>query len=52
MRHVIAFLTNERAATAMEHGLIVTGIAPGTPAVPSGVGARIVAAFWLPQTAV
>jgi pilus assembly protein Flp/PilA len=52
MRHVIAFLRDERAATAMEYGLIVTGIALGTLAVLSGVGSKIRAAFLLLQGAV
>jgi Flp pilus assembly pilin Flp len=47
MRHVIAFARNERAATAIEYGLIVTGIALGTLAVLSGIGAKLVAAFLL-----
>jgi pilus assembly protein Flp/PilA len=45
MRHAIAFLRDEHAATAIEYGLIVTGIALGTLAVLSGVGARLNAAF-------
>jgi pilus assembly protein Flp/PilA len=45
MRHAIAFLRDERAATAIEYGLIVTGIALGTLAVLSGIGERINAAF-------
>jgi pilus assembly protein Flp/PilA len=52
MSHVIAFLRNERAATAVEYGLIVTGIALGTLAALSGVGAKLVAAFLSLQTAV
>jgi Flp pilus assembly pilin Flp len=56
MRHVIAFFTaffkNQRAATAIEYGLIVTGIALGTLAVLSGVGAKLAAAFLLLKGAV
>src|ERR1700676_1160056 len=36
MRHATAFLRDERAATAIEYGLIVTGIAIGTLAALSG----------------
>jgi pilus assembly protein Flp/PilA len=52
MRHVLAFLKDERAATAIEYGLIVTGIALGTLAVLSGIGARLAAAFLLLRGAV
>jgi pilus assembly protein Flp/PilA len=52
MRHAIAFLRDERAATAVEYGLIVTGIALGTLAVLSGVGARLNAAFLVLKGAV
>ncbi|HEY4407638.1 MAG TPA: Flp family type IVb pilin [Xanthobacteraceae bacterium] len=52
MRHAIAFLRDERAATAIEYGLIVTGIALGTLAVLSGVGANLTAAFLLLKDAV
>jgi Flp pilus assembly pilin Flp len=51
MRHAIAFPRDERATTAIEYGLIVTGIALGTLAVLSGLGAKIAAAFLLLQTA-
>jgi pilus assembly protein Flp/PilA len=47
MFHVTAFLRDERAATAMEYGLIVTGIALSTLAVLSGIGAKLAAAFLL-----
>jgi pilus assembly protein Flp/PilA len=50
--HAIAFLRDERAATAIEYGLIVTGIALGTLAVLSGVGANLTAAFLLLKDAV
>jgi Flp pilus assembly pilin Flp len=52
MLHVLAFLKDERAATAIEYGLIVTGIALGTLAVLSGLGARLEAAFLLLRGAV
>jgi Flp pilus assembly pilin Flp len=52
MRHVTAFLRDERAATATEYGLIVTGIAFGILSVLFGVGAKIKAAFLLLQAAV
>jgi pilus assembly protein Flp/PilA len=52
MRHVLAFLKDERAATAIEYGLIVTGIALGTLAVLSGIGAKLAAAFLLLRGAV
>jgi pilus assembly protein Flp/PilA len=52
MRHVIVFLKDERAATAIEYGLILTGIAIGILAVLSGIGAKIKAAFLLLTTAV
>jgi pilus assembly protein Flp/PilA len=52
VRHAIAFLRDERAATAIEYGLIVTGIAVGTLAALSGIGAKIKAAFLLLQAAV
>jgi pilus assembly protein Flp/PilA len=52
MVHVLAFLKDERAATAIEYGLIVTGIALGTLAVLSGIGARLEAAFLLLRGAV
>jgi pilus assembly protein Flp/PilA len=52
MRHATAFLRDERAATAIEYGLIVTGIAIGTLAALSGIGAKIKAAFLLLQAAV
>jgi pilus assembly protein Flp/PilA len=48
----VAFVRDERAATAIEYGLIVTGIALGTLAVLSGIGAKIAAAFLLLQAAV
>ena len=52
MFHVTAFLRDERAATAIEYGLIVTGIALGTLAVLSGIGAKLAAAFLLLKAAI
>ena len=47
MFHITAFLRNVRAATAMEYGLIVTGIALGTLAALFGIGARLATGFLL-----
>ena len=51
MRQVIAFLRDERAATAIEYGLIATGIAVAIIPVLTGVGSKTKAAFTLIQTA-
>jgi Flp pilus assembly pilin Flp len=51
-RQFMAFVRDERAATAIEYGLIITGIALGTLAVLAVVGAKIEAAFLLLTTAV
>jgi pilus assembly protein Flp/PilA len=40
MRQIIAFLKDERAATAIEYGLIATGIAVAIIPVLTGVGSR------------
>lgn len=48
----MVFLWDERAATAIEYGLIITGIAIGTLAVLAVVGAKIQAAFLLLTTGV
>ena len=45
MGYIIAFVKDDRAATAIEYGLIVTGIALGILSVLAGVGAKINAAF-------
>jgi Flp pilus assembly pilin Flp len=47
---VIVFLRDASAATAIEYGLVVTGIAIGTLAVLAVVGAKIEAAFLLLTT--
>jgi pilus assembly protein Flp/PilA len=51
MRQVIDFLRDERAATAIEYGLIATGIAVAIIPVLTGVGTRTKAVFSLIQTA-
>jgi pilus assembly protein Flp/PilA len=51
MRHVIAFLKDERAATSIEYALIATGIALAIIPVVTGVGAKTKATFALVQTA-
>jgi pilus assembly protein Flp/PilA len=51
MRQVIAFLKDERAATAIEYGLIATGIAVAVLPVLTGVGTRTKATFQLIATA-
>jgi pilus assembly protein Flp/PilA len=51
MRHVISFLRDERAATAIEYGLIAAGIALVIIPVFTGVGAKTKAAFTLISTA-
>jgi pilus assembly protein Flp/PilA len=51
MHQVIAFLKDERAATAIEYGLIATGIAVAIIPVITGVGVRTKATFALISTA-
>jgi pilus assembly protein Flp/PilA len=51
LRHVIAFLKDERAATAIEYGLIATGIAVAIIPVITGVGSRTRTVFTTIQTA-
>ena len=51
MRLVIAFLRDERAATAIEYGLIATGIAVAIIPVLTGVGTRTRTVFTTIQTA-
>ena len=51
LRHVIAFLRDERAATAIEYGLIATGIAVAIIPVITGVGAKTKTVFTTIQTA-
>jgi len=52
MSQVIEFLKNEKGTTAIEYGLILTGIAIGTVAFLSGIGAKINAALLLLISAV
>jgi pilus assembly protein Flp/PilA len=51
LRHVIDFLRDERAATAIEYGLIATGIAVAIIPVITGVGSRTRTVFTTLQTA-
>jgi pilus assembly protein Flp/PilA len=51
MRHVIAFLRDERAATAMEYGLIAAAIAVAIIPVLTGVGSKVKAVFTVLSTA-
>jgi pilus assembly protein Flp/PilA len=51
MRHVVAFLRDERAATAIEYGLIAAGIAVAIIPVLTGVGSRAKAVFTALSTA-
>jgi pilus assembly protein Flp/PilA len=51
MSRIIAFLRDERAATAIEYGLIATGIAVAIIPVLTGVGAKTKAVFTAIQTA-
>jgi pilus assembly protein Flp/PilA len=51
LRHVIAFLRDERAATAIEYGLIATGIAVAIIPVITGVGSKTKTVFTTIQTA-
>jgi pilus assembly protein Flp/PilA len=51
MHRLIAFLKDERAATAIEYGLIATGIAVAIIPVLTGVGVRTKATFQLISTA-
>lgn len=51
MRYVIAFLKDERAATAIEYALIATGIAVAIIPVITGVGVKVKGTFTTLQTA-
>jgi pilus assembly protein Flp/PilA len=50
MRRVIAFLRNERAATAMEYGLIAAAIAVAIIPVLTGVRSKVKAVFTVLST--
>jgi pilus assembly protein Flp/PilA len=51
VRQVIAFLKDERGATAIEYGLIATGIAVIIIPVLTGVGTKMKTTFTTIQTA-
>jgi pilus assembly protein Flp/PilA len=51
MRLVVSFLKDERAATAIEYGLIATGIAVAIIPVITGLGTRLKTTFTSVQTA-
>jgi pilus assembly protein Flp/PilA len=51
MHMVLVFLKDERAATAIEYGLIATGIAVAVIPVITGVGTRLKTTFTSIQTA-
>lgn len=51
MRLLISFLKDESAATAIEYGLIATGIAVAIIPVITGLGTRLKTTFTSIQTA-
>ena len=51
MVHVIAFLRDERAATAIEYGLLATGIALVIIPAVTGIGSKTKSVFSLLLTA-
>jgi pilus assembly protein Flp/PilA len=51
MRLIVRFLKNESAATAIEYGLIATGIAVAIIPVIAGVGTKLKTTFSTIQTA-
>ena len=51
MRLLVSFLKDESAATAIEYGLIATGIAVAIIPVITGVGTRLKTTFTSIQTA-
>jgi pilus assembly protein Flp/PilA len=51
MRLVMSFLKDESAATAIEYGLIATGIAVAIIPVITGLGTRLKTTFTSIQTA-
>ena len=51
MRNIIAFVKDERAATAIEYGLIAAGIAVIIIPVLTGVGSKLKTTFTTVQTA-
>jgi pilus assembly protein Flp/PilA len=51
VRTIITFLKDERAATAIEYGLIATGIAVAIIPIITGLGTKLKATFTSIQTA-
>ena len=51
MRKFIAFLKDERAATAIEYGLIATGVTVAIIPVITGVGSKLKTTFTTIQAA-
>jgi pilus assembly protein Flp/PilA len=51
MSTIVRFVRDESAATAIEYGLIATGIAVALIAVLKGVGSKLVTTFTSVQTA-
>ena len=51
MRNIIAFVKDERAATAIEYGLIAAGIAVIIIPVLTGVGSKLKTTFTTVQAA-
>ena len=51
MRKIIAFLKDERAATAIEYGLIAAGITVALIPVITGVGSKLKTTFTTIQAA-
>jgi pilus assembly protein Flp/PilA len=51
MPRIIEFLKDERAATAIEYGIIAAGIAVAIIPVLTGVGGKLKATFTAIQTA-
>jgi pilus assembly protein Flp/PilA len=51
MRWIVRFLKDETAATAIEYGLIATGIAVAIISVVTGLGAKLKATFLTVSTA-
>jgi pilus assembly protein Flp/PilA len=51
MHRIIAFLKDERAATAIEYGIIAAGISVVIVAILTGVGTKLKTTFTSVQTA-
>jgi pilus assembly protein Flp/PilA len=52
MRQIIKFLKDENAATAIEYGLIATGIAVAVIPVITGLGTKLKSTFSTISTAI